>query len=250
MGAIPVMDFTDAITPNISEMEVGVVNQWEYYFEQPTRYQLSAVKHAKNVTYGIRKIDFTEEERERLLVGESDLARDIELYKKYIHINKRIEEEVDEIQSKLFAGCRSILGITYRGTDYRNRDVTGEYRQPTLIDELEKAEFFMNKWDCSHVFLTTEDASAVSAFKERFGERLLYLEKQRYPQDTVCTQRYKFNRKADEYYKAIEYFMEIILLSRCDCLISGKLGILALLLPMNQGKYKHKYIYDLGIHGS
>ena len=64
----------------------------------------------------------------------------------------------------------------------------------------------------------------------------------------LVTQKYKFDREQDAYYKGEEYLTEMYILSRCNCLLSGRVGILAVALPMNNQNYEHVYTFDLGLY--
>lgn len=73
-------------------------------------------------------------------------------------------------------------------------------------------------------------------------------EKERYESTIKYSFSYKFDREFDAYLKGEEYLTEIYILSKCNCLLSSRVGILAAALPMNGGKYEEKYIYDLGLY--
>ena len=141
-----------------------------------------------------------------------------------------------------------VLGVVFRGTDYRNRQVPGEHRQPGIEDLIAKTKVLMHEWGCDHVFLATEDKGAVEIFKESLGDQLVYTQKERYDSSVAYTQTHQFDREFDRYLKGEEYLTEIYILSKCNCLLSSRVGILGVALPMNAGKYENKYIYDLGVY--
>ncbi|MCM1261983.1 MAG: hypothetical protein NC313_04610 [Butyrivibrio sp.] len=212
-------------------------------------YSTRAVYHAKNVILGNADPQgISNAEMDMIIEDDNILKRYCAVYEKYIHISKRIEKKIEKIYVKLFNPQWRVLGCVYRGTDYRNRKVVNEHRQPSLLEEIKKAQELMHEWECDHIFLATEDKDAVVKFKSTFGDKLIYVEKERYPSNVVDTQEYKFNREQDAYYKGEEYLTEIVILSRCNCLLSSRVGILMAALPMNNLKYEHKYIYDLGIY--
>lgn len=138
------------------------------------------------------------------------------------------------------------MGVVYRGTDYKNKRVINEHRQPDIDELIDKAKELMGAWNCDHIFLATEDKGAVEIFHNIFGENLVFTEKERYDSNVVYTQLESFDREFDAYLKGEEYLTEMYILSKCSCLLSGRLGLLAVVLPMNAGKYENTYIYDLG----
>lgn len=252
-GYIPVVDFSFFKNVLLEENEVGKVNPWEYYFEQPTMYSTFAVYHSKNVIMGNADDDCTPFEIDALADDPDVLSEYCDLFEKYIHMNKRIEKKAERIFHNMFRTDldwkqRRTLGCVYRGTDFRNRKTVGEHRQPSMQEEIKKAQELMDKWECNYIFLATEDEGAVEGFKKVFHDKLIYVEKERYPSNVVFTQKYKFNREQDAYLKAEDYLIEIYILSRCNCLLSSRVGILAIALPMNNQRYEHKYIYDLGLY--
>jgi len=247
-GYIPVIDFSFFQNVYLEKDEVGKVNAWEYYFEQPTMYSTQSVYHAKNVILGNADNNLPVTEFDSIFDNDKRLMEYCGIYEKYIHISKRIEKKAEKIYEKLIRPEWRVLGCVYRGTDYRNNKVIGEHRQPSLEEEIEKARELMDKWKCDHIFLATEDKGGLDKFQKEFNDKLIYIEKKRYPSYVADTLQFRFKRKQDLYYKGEEYLMEMYMLSRCNCLLSSRVGILAVVLPMNNYRYEHKYIYDLGLY--
>lgn len=247
-GIIPVIDFSYFENVYLEKDEIGKINPWEYFFEQPTMYSTRAVYHAKNVIMGNADCNCTIAEINAIIDDDNELRKYCSIYEKYIHISKRIEKKAESIYTCMISSEWRVLGCVYRGTDYRNRKVIGEHKQPSLSEEIDKAADLMEQWGCDHIFLATEDQGAIEKFRDFFGERLVYVDKERYPSSVTATTEYRFDRKQDAYYKGEEYLTEIYVLSHCNCLLSGRVGILMAALPMNNLKYEHKYIYDLGLY--
>lgn len=247
-GCIPVIDFSPFETVFVEEDEVGIINPWEYYFEQPTQFSLQAAYHAQNVIVGNADCHCTLQEQDDLMDSMEVLQEYIRIFDKYIHINKRIEKKSLAVYESLIRPEWKVLGVVYRGTDYRNRPVVGEHRQPDIEELIQKTIELMSQWECDYIFLATEDAGGVERFKQVLGGKLICTKKERFPSSVQVTQQYRFNREFDAYLKGEEYLTEIYILSKCNCLLSSRLGILAAALPMNAGRYEHKYIYDIGIY--
>lgn len=247
-GYIPVVDYSNFENIFLEEDEVGIINPWEYYFEQPTQFGLSVIYHAKNVVLGTADAYHSMEDFTALVEQPEVLKEYSRIFDKYIHISKRVEKKIIGIYENLFQKSWKVLGVVYRGTDYRNRPIPGEHRQPSMAELIQKAKELMEKWGCDHLFLSTEDKGAVEKFQQVFGERMIFVEKERYDSSIVHTQTYRFQREFDAYLKGEEYLAEIYILSKCNCLLSGRCGILSVALPLNNGKYEEKYIYDLGFH--
>ncbi len=244
-GYIPVIDFSYFLNGFLETDELEKINPWEYYFEQPTHFSLQAAYHAQNVILGNADVDVNLGD----FIDDSELQKEyIRLFEKYIHISKRIEKKISAIYNSMIRPEWKVLGVVFRGTDYRNRTVPGEHRQPGIEDLIAKTKVLMQEWGCDHVFLATEDKGAVEIFKHSLGDQLVYTEKERYDSSVMYTQKHHFDREFDRYLKGEEYLTEIYILSKCNCLLSGRVGILSVALPMNAGKYENKYIYDLGTY--
>lgn len=247
-GYIPVVDFSYFKNVFLEDDEIGIINPWEYYFEQPTHFGLQAAYNAQNVIMGNADCDCTIREFDDFIDNVETFRDYVKIFNKYVHINKRIEKKILSIYKSLINPEWKVLGVVYRGTDYRNRPVIGEHKQPSMESLIRKTVELMEQWKCDHIFLATEDKGAVEIFKQRFGEKVVCTEKERYESTVEYTQLYKFAREFDAYLKGEEYLTEIYILSKCDCLLSSRVGILAAALPMNGGKYEEKYIYDLGLY--
>lgn len=57
-----------------------------------------------------------------------------------------------------------------------------------------------------------------------------------------------FERENDSYYKSLEYFSSVLLLSKCQGLIAGNCGGSRAAMYMNDGKYEFSYLFDLGLY--
>ena len=242
-GYIPVVDFSLQNSQLLEDDEVGKINPWDSYFEQPTQFGIQAVHHAKNVVYCNACAEY---EFDEFLDDAEKQNRFFSLYEKYIHISKRIEKKSITIYKNIIKPEWRVLGVVYRGTDYKNKRVINEHRQPDINELIDKAKELMAEWNCNHIFLATEDKGAVEIFERIFGDILVYTEKERYESNVIFTQVHSFDREFDTYLKGEEYLTEMFILSKCNCLLSSRIGLLAVVLPMNAGKYENTYIYDLG----
>lgn len=188
------------------------------------------------------------------IIDNADIRRKaINLYKKYIFINRRVQQKIDSICSELLPDNEKILGVAYRGTDYirvqnnieETGKVIGECTQPKLQELIVRAKKLCKEWGCTKVFFTTEDESALELFKQEFGKDLLYTSVARYPSDTLVTFDYSFNRDNDEYLIGEEYLLNIVVLSRCNSLLTGRHGMISMVLILNEDRYENKFIYNI-----
>lgn len=248
-GYVPVVDFGQFDENTYQEIgELAKINTWLYFFDQPTFLGLDAAYYSRHVILGNPLWNHGYDTPHELLDHYlENLSEYCEIWGRYIHINGRLLKKYSYIDAMISQHER-VLGVAYRGTDYRNRKVIGEHKQPSLDDEIRDAEELMAKWKCDSLFLTTEDEDALNTFKKIFGNKLLYIEKQRFPGNTAFTYKVQFDRDHDLYFRGEEYLAEMYALSRCHCLLAPRAGYLLPTLCMNNQKYLHVYIYNLGLY--
>lgn len=211
-------------------------------------FSLQSVYHAADVILGSADDDISVSDIDRVYDNTDALHEAVRLFQKYVFFNQRVESKMKGIREILLKNSWKVLGVVFRGTDYQNRPVVGEHRQPSLAETMDQAQKFMVEWNCDHIFLATEDAGAVEAFRKRFLDAVVFIAKERYPSDTKSTQNYHFERDQDAYFKGEEYLMELYILSKCDCLLASRVGAAWMSLVINGEKYEHQYIYDLGLY--
>ncbi len=252
-GYIPVVDMQNAYNTYLTREVVGQVNAWEYYFRQPCGYTLQDIAHSKNII--LSSINAPEKGP---LPGIEKRTKEWAMWQKlgarYLQPSDKVKGETDKAKASLFQN-RRVLGVLCRGTDYLSKRPSGHPIQPDVKDVMDKAEEMMARLHCPVLYLATEDASALRAFRSRFGEKLLTYGERRY-EDTG--DRY-INEMTDEmdaaaadpvkaqYQKGLEYAVTIGLLSGCNALVAGRVsGAYGAVL---QGSaYEEIYLYDLGLY--
>ncbi len=252
-GYIPVVDMQNAYNTYLTKEVIGKVNAWEYYFRQPCGYTLQDIAHSKKII--LSSINAPEKGP---LPGIEKRTKEWVMWQKlgarYLQPSAIVKEETDRAQAALFQN-RRVLGVLCRGTDYLSKKPSGHPIQPQVDEVIKKAEEMMDRLHCPLLYLATEDATALRAFKAHFGEKLLIYGKRRY-EDTG--DRY-INEMTDEmdaaaadpvkaqYQKGLEYAVTIGLLSRCNALVAGRVsGAYGAVL---QGSaYEEVYLYDLGLY--
>lgn len=245
-GLIPVIDMQDTLTYYNEEQPInGTYNAWEYYWEQPTQWELDDIKKSQNVILSSSRVT------DRIYQFD-DVLDDTKALMAYhrislnIPVNKTTSEYVQQVKPKAFNDSNNrILGVAVRGTDYR-LGLYGGIEQPTVEDIVKIVEKYGKEWDCNYVFLTTEEEEPIELFRESFGGRLLCTERQRFSNYTgdIPTPLVRRNRELDRYYTGLEYLSEMRILSECSCLICSKTSGSIMSSIWNGGKYEHRLIID------
>ena len=146
---------------------------WEFYFQQPGGISLEDALKSKNVILGNGNMNYSFPGLSKDLFenknGELDRWRAI--CKKYIFFNDAVTQRYEQ-EKAMFSG-KKVLGVRCRGTDYVAVKPKGHPIQPNAEMVIEKAEAAMGKEGFDAVYLVTEDTQIVSAFKEKYGDKLL-----------------------------------------------------------------------------
>ena len=247
-GYIPVVDMQNNENTYLDSELVGKRNAWEYYFKQPCGYSLSDIRHCKNVILGSGLItDKSEYPTNKIFKDNGEFKRWYDICKKYVTVQDDIKSAVQEKYENLFGKDR-VLGVLCRGTDYVRLQPYGHPVQPTIEQMIAKAKVMKKERNCKWIYLATEDEQYYQAFLNQFGDELRVTEAKR------CVEDGKFNindisydRENDKYLKGREYLINIMLLSKCTCLLAGAAGGTYGATLLSEG-YEQQYIFDLGLY--
>jgi hypothetical protein len=248
-GFIPVIDLKNYKNGYLEKDELGKVNAWEYYFEQPTRFSLDEVYQSANV---IMATGLSPREASPIPLNYYYLTNPKVRANKYysiiresIKIKPEISEIIDENYKKLLEGKR-VIGVVNRGSDMIN--AKGHQIQPDIQEVINKTKEMLLKWNCQYVFLATEEVRTLEIFKQAFGDQLLFNKSERvktYEKGIPFTD-VTFGRENEKFKKGLEYLTTVVLLSKCNCLIGSLVGATAGALGLNMGSYENTHIFDLG----
>lgn len=248
---IPVVDLKNYANGYLYKDEIGKKNAWEYYFEQPSKYNLDEVYQSKNVVFAS---GVNPREASPIILRHYYLLypkRRSKLYYRIIRDQLKlkigVKQHIDLEFNQIINGKR-VLGVVKRGSDMIN--CKGHAIQPDIKELIARTSKLMIKWNCEYLFLASEESSAVLEFKKNFGDKLLINQSARVQEynEGIAYTDISFNRENDKYMKGLEYLTTVVLLSKCTCLIGSLVGATAGALGMNGGQYENTYIYDLGAY--
>lgn len=239
----PVIDMQNQINSYLYSHEVGKINSWEYYFEQPSGIGVKELKKCKKVIYSDAKCEC--KVGSAIFYDAQIMKRWVYLFEKYIHLNEETKKHIDGVYAELMTADKDrILGVLARGTDY-NAEPAFHPVQPSAETIIRDAKKLMKDKNLNKLFLATEDEEIFAKFKGEFRNQLIAVDAPRYTGTGRITQRNN-NRKNDKYIQGLDYLTTIYLLSRCQCLLAGNTnGSLGAGL-INAEQYEYIYIYSLG----
>lgn len=220
LGFIPYVNINQSLY-NVKGGWRGIDNMFEYYFMQPFPDSVERIKREENFFYANpsnrQGIMNAFEEYKSYAYGDEQLRYLGAIANKYMRIRPELEQELNaEIAGIL--GDHKTIGIHFRGSDYRQ----GFKSHPlaltveqyyACIDEAMKAGF-------EQIFLATDDAAAVEAFRARYGDAV------RIYTDVVRTEgttgvHMMEHKEEDKYGLGREVLRDMLTLSKCSGLIAG-----------------------------
>jgi len=249
---VPVVDMKNYKTHNNEKEPInGTYNAWEYYFEQPFPYTLDHAYKSKNVI--LSTTQWLHDKVPFFLETEDQIGRFHDFVEKYMRFNKTTLDSITDQRSKVFGDRKNILGVLYRGTGYISRRSAGHAIIASIDDYINKTQYFYQEWNMDWIYLDTEAEEAVLAFQKHFKDKLIMTQRKRIENynDTMPTTpelTMDPDRKHDNYLKGLEYIIDTALLSECDAIIAPKVNGAMAALELNGNKYRHKYIYSLGVY--
>ena len=242
-GWIPVVD--GLTVPNFyhEEGELGKINAWEKFFEQPDVWKMEDIQQSKHVILSSRYIAPASKTSFNL-----------------IKMKSKLKASVNDFCIRLVG--KKVLGVHYRGTDYNNTRRWQCPKQPTIEQMIHVVEEKICEWnqvdgeEFDSIFLCTESDEAVLAFQQHFGDKVFFMEQERVlSSDITYLLEYQQKYFKSRYDMGKNYWVDIITLSKChsiiSCLCAGQLmaDFLNESCYENDSPYVHKYYIHNGIQG-
>lgn len=236
-GYIPVVDMQNGVNAYLDDGDIGKINSWEFFFDQPMGYSLSDIAKAKHVVYSSLDAD-----------EPNDLYSDdmFEATSKYIRFCKRIQKKIDS-NTRCWDG-KYIVGIKLRGTDYVSSRPKFHAKQPSVEQAVQivRETIEENNLRPDMYFLASEDQSIINSFQNQYGKCVYVNNIRRLNHNETWYESVKYiqdKRKSGE-----DYCIEMGMLIKCNSLIaSGSQGTLICTL-MNNKQYDFAKIINIGVY--
>lgn len=252
---IPVIDMENAPNLYLEDEAVGKgINTWEWYFEQPMGYSMKDIAHARNIVFCNGNLYTSSQNAYQIdyltMVNNNKQEQWRKLARKYYRMKPDVMEEIAKKKEQMFSGGgQRTLGVYCRGTDYSDLKPSGHPMQPSKEQVMEKSEELMRKHDLSFCYLVTEDNRVLDYFKRHFGEKLLYIDAQRYGEcqgEKDWIWKRQAGRENHKYLSGLEYLTGMYLLTYCDALCGGITGGTIGLSLLDDQNYEEMFFWDLG----
>ena len=180
-----------------------------------------------------------------------DLRLWCKVYDRLVKLNAETKTYVEEERRQLMEG--RVLGVICRGTDYIKLKPQGHPVQPTVEQVIERTRVLMEQYQMERIYLATEELAIYEKFEKAFPGLVIVNKRQYYDgifnaNNMSYIYEVQFNRENDIYLKGLEYLSSLQLLSKCDVLLGGNCGGACAALYMNNMKYEHVELFNLGLY--
>ena len=242
-GYTPVIDMMNIKNSMLLDNEIGEINAWDKYFEQPCGYTMQDVYQSHNVILGEIEppADYPDF---RMIEDPRRLAIWQECAKKYLKVLPIHQQEIVSYYDEKFHDKR-VLGVLCRGTDYLTMRPYDHPVQPEIGDVLQKCDEVMKNYHCDCIYLATEDASIWNQFEKKYGSCLFSYQKIRLLSDKAEYIDNAANKQITPYERSREYMISIGILAKCNCLVAGAANGTYGALLLTSG-YEYQYVFQLG----
>ncbi|OUQ07675.1 hypothetical protein B5E92_06730 [Erysipelatoclostridium sp. An15] len=187
-----------------------------------------------------------------------DIAYFNKLIKTFIVLNEETKNYFFQEEKEILGKNKRIVGVLCRGTDYTDNQPQGHPIQPEVTEVVAMVKEKMDEYNCSYVYLATDEEKIKSIFEKEFPGIVLTNKRKYYDEfyniksktggDATRISWIHFNRENDSYYKSLEYISSINLLSKCNLLIAGNCGGSRAALYLNNNKYEFFHLFNKGLY--
>lgn len=265
-GKKPYVDMSAFSNICISDSQIGRVNAWDLYFDQPFKFsdeeieEIMEYKKAKKIiSLGGERYLYKYQGKKKVVVlvrdyqkiktlrpndSEEFLTNElaVKYWRSFIHKLIRPKEElkdrVDQLYEELFCSdghsTEKVLGVLLRGSDYSDNKPKNHPIPPSVKQAIPRIRTIFEEGNYDRIFLATEDTRILGDMKAEFGEVVFYAPQKRegFTNGKVLREMYKDEANNDPYKRGFDYIVAMYLLSKCDgfmgCRTSG--AVMAYLL--------------------
>lgn len=248
-GMLPIVDMQNFRNGYLEEGEYSKVNAWEKFFQQPIEYTLKEVYSAKNIVLsdaGIPEV-YPNDTMDFFNDVDGQLSYWRKKCKEYIRLSPFAQERLIQQEKIILGNDEKILGVLARGTDYVKIKPSKHAIQPTADQIIEKSKEVMAEYNCNKIFLASEDKNIAKKFKEEFGDRCLTNVKEYLDYKDGYLLEKRSEEDGGKYKRGLEYLVNILLLSKCDCIVAGRTSGAIGAALFSEG-WEYSYFFDLGYY--
>lgn len=249
---VPVIDMKNYANTFHRKNEVGMINTWELFFEQPCNVSLEEALKSGKARYVWDDIpNYHPNDSLDFLYNDDIVSYYHAVAEKYIRFQPDVLQTLKRKEKEILGEQEErgrILGVLARGTDYTGLKPYYNPIQPSLEQLTKVIDDYCTRYSCGKVFVATEDAEILSKLIGMYGKRLLYTDQKRVSKVTTYLYENLEFTDRDPFERGIEYLTSIYLLSKCNGLVAGRTsGTVGTCIMADN--YEFRYIFSLGRYG-
>lgn len=248
-GYVPVIDMKSFKSIYLKEQDVNKINAWELFFEQPMGVGLEDIVNKNSIVYSPKYMHPFSSELDFLFNSEEKLFWKT-IANKFIHLNEHTERYYLQEYNSLLAN-KKILGLLYRGTDYKSLKPKDHPIQPDVDLFIATIRQKLHEWgDFDGFYLATDEEKVVKRLEKEFPGKILVNKRQYYDsfENISYLAQAKFNRENDEFLKGLEYLSSIKLLATSHSIIAGLCAGTYAANFFKKENFTHEYFFNLGVY--
>ncbi len=232
------------------------INLWTQFLKQPFEEKFSILnkKESQEKICELKQAPFFLP----AFPNEKDVNYYHKLFKNFVVLNDDTEKYFDNEYNNVFPKDKRIIGVLCRGTDYTSNKPKGHPIQPEIGEVIEMVKQKMEEYKCEFIYLATDEEKIKDEFDKIFKNQVLTNKRHYFDkfyklktdsggEDTRISWVH-FNRENDSYYKSLEYFSSVNLLSKCNVLIAGSCGGSRMAMYLNNNQYDYCYLFNKGMY--
>tara|TARA_Y100000816_G_scaffold292458_1_gene287843 strand:+ start:310 stop:1296 length:987 start_codon:yes stop_codon:yes gene_type:complete len=224
---IPIVDMKNF--PTLYNNYYKNYNVWEKFFKSINKFKLKDIYRSQKVI-----IDDIGIPRNNLyLTGKAFIK-----FKKIIIPQLKFIEKAKIFYKKNFNKNDKVLGIHFRGTDYKT--AAGHPFPPTKKIMFKFTKEILDKYGYNKIFLVTEEIDYQEFFKKNFKKECFFYNSYRFHSNR---EYYFSQRKNHDFLLGEEILVETLILSMCDGLIDVETNVISAAKFFKKKKIKFHKLY-------
>lgn len=248
-GYVPIIDMQNFGSIYQNKEDFKKKNVWEFYFKQPYNFDLSHITKHEKCIYSPLYIQPMSPFINSVLSDEESRFWKI-LSQNYIKLNDEVNDYFEHEYDELIKG-KNVLGLLYRGTDYKSLRPLNHPIQPSIDQFIQQIEKSICEWgDFDFYYIATEEKGAFEFLDKRFPGKIIVNKRVYYDgfKNIKFLAEAKFDRQNDNYLKGLEYLSSICLLAKCDSIVAGLCAGTYAANFIKEGEYTNKFYFNLGVY--
>lgn len=269
-GNEPYIDMSHFPNCYLKKEELGKVNTWDMYFEQPFTSEPIVIERERaidknwyiyqsNSQKGVAKIlrnyfkcgDYLRpEDTMDFLTNPRAVAYWQAFTKRYITFNQPTKQHIEQLYQDLFKKDERVLGVLLRGTDFTDNRPKNHPIAPSVEEAIPQIREVFEAQEYDRIFLATEDSRIEARMQEEFQGKVFVAPQKRYGYtDQLLLNEIYATEELDAFAMGLDYISAISLLSKCQALMACRTsGAIAALLFAED--YEYTYFWNLGRYGT